>query len=156
MLGLLIPTGCSEKVQEAPLMPSAKERSTLEVDPEALVEGNIEAWGLRFPKDAIIQERTPARLSVLVHQPLERVSTYFRERLVAESINTGPRATVFENARLRSGQKGLVLKVTVIRRGTSTLVHATRDDVFATSTDAPPVSSMEGPPEAPPPDASAP
>lgn len=152
MLGLLLPTGCSEKVQETPLMPSAKERSTLEADPEALVEGNIEAWGLRFPKDAIIQERTPARLSVLVHQPLERVSSYFRERLVAESIDTGPRATVFENARLRSGAKGpVVLKVTVIRRGTSTLVHATRDDVFSMSTEGPPpVSSAEmRPPDAP-------
>lgn len=116
-------------------MPSGTIRLPDQVEPDALVEGSIEAFGVKMPKDSVVQEETPSRISVVVPYSIERVATYFRERLSADSVDVGPRRTIFENARLKGVAGGVPANVSVNRNGTSTLVHVSRGTGFEVAPD---------------------
>lgn len=88
-----------------------------EVDPEALVEGNVVALGVRLPEGSEITGEDPFGLQAMVPHPLERVSSYMRSHVDAKSVETGPQRTVFVDARrVGAGDKEPHLKIIVARR----------------------------------------
>jgi hypothetical protein len=91
------------------------------VDPEALVEGNVVAFGVKLPAGAEITGEDPFGLQAMVPNSLEKVSSYMRARLDAQSVETGPQRTVFLDARRVGAQANDIhLKVIVARRGFGT------------------------------------
>jgi hypothetical protein len=87
-----------------------------EVDPEALVEGNVVALGVRLPAGSEITGEDPFGLQATVPYSLEKVSSYMRAHVEAKSVETGPQRTVFIDARhLGAGGKEPHLKIIVAR-----------------------------------------
>jgi len=114
---LFVLAACSQQVQE--IVPTAQSSVPPidAVDPTSLQEGNTDIFGLRLPARASVNRQTPISASANIPWPFERVANYFRERLVAESIDVGPRATIFRNAQIRGGNSEERFNVVIRRTG---------------------------------------
>jgi len=87
-----------------------------DVDPEALIEGNVVALGVRLPAGSEITGEDPFGLQATVPHSLEKVSSYMRAHVDAKSVETGPQRTVFIDARrVGAGEKEPHLKIIVAR-----------------------------------------
>lgn len=84
----------------APL-PSAGVVRSVREDPDALPEGPLVLFGLRFPIRSIVIDESSRTADVEVPFPLEEVASYMRARITASSVNVGPSATIFSDATFR-------------------------------------------------------
>ncbi len=97
------------------------------VDPDALVEGNVVAFGVRLPAGSEITGEDPFGLQATVPHSLEKVSSYMRVRLDAKAVETGPQRTVFIDARrLGATEKEPHLKIIVARDNFGTKLTFTK------------------------------
>jgi hypothetical protein len=115
---LLLVAGCSSKTEEQlapPMASSAPPADT--TDPNSLVEGEAEIFGLRLPTRASVIRRTPIAAGAQIPWQFDRVANYFRERLDAEAVEVGPRNTIFRHAKIKGDPSGDTFNVIVKRTG---------------------------------------
>jgi hypothetical protein len=157
----LLALAACDKSEPAPPPPSSAVVIDA-IDPEALVEGDLTSHGLKMPVGSKVQGENPVGAAIHVPHPLERVSSYFRARVDAKSVETGPNKTVFLEARRRGATQGEpYLKIIVVRRsfGTDVLFSramrpGTPSPLITPSSAevAPPTPSLEPPDERRPPE----
>lgn len=91
--------------------------------PGELAEGTDIAFGLPLPRHMIVRGRFPEAVFASGSLPSERVANYFRQRVTAERVETGPAKTVFSRARVLKGElSDRVVTIEVIARGGDTLL----------------------------------
>jgi hypothetical protein len=132
--GFLVALGCSDP---APLPPApTAPRSTLLVDPDALAEGPLEAFGLRFPEGSAIKRETPSTMSVEVPAPLEKTLDYLRERTLGTERTEGSRVFV-DAGTVRASSA----RVRIVVRATSTSTEVTIKKLFEATGSSEPLSA---------------
>jgi hypothetical protein len=77
--------------------PTVASSPTLEAEPAALLEGPLQAMGLRLPVGSRFKVQMPRYVVAHVPYGAERVSNYLRER-VEGTADVGPQRTVFASA----------------------------------------------------------
>lgn len=102
------------------------------MDPNSLVEGEAEIFGLRLPTRASVNRRTQLSASAQIPWQFDRVANYFRERLEAEDVEVGPRNTIFRRAKIKGDPSGEIFNVVVKRTGHTAEVAIRKE---ATKTD---------------------
>lgn len=102
-------------------------------------------FGLRLPTRASVNRRTPTSAAAHIPWPFERVANYFRERLVAESVDVGPRNTIFRNAQIKGGNSEERFNVIIRRTGHTAEIAIRREYAGASSASADEDAPVAGP-----------
>ena len=116
-LFLFLVVGCSSKVEEQAPPAASSGPAATSVDPNGLVEGEAEIFGMRLPTRTSVNRQTPLSAGAQIPWPFDRVASYFRERLDAESVEVGPRNTIFRHAKIKGDPSGETYNVVVKRTG---------------------------------------
>jgi len=96
-----------------------------ETAPGELAEGKEEAFGLVLPKRLKVNRRFDDAVFASGNPTADQVATYFRGRVTAKNVQTGPSKTLFEQARLApsvprpNAGSERVLRIEVIANGAS-------------------------------------
>jgi hypothetical protein len=126
-LSLLLLAACSSKVDEQVLPAASSAPPADSIDPNSLVEGEAEIFGMRLPTRASVNRRTPLSAGAQIPWQFDRVANYFRERLDAEAIEVGPRNTIFRHAKIKGDTSGDTYNVVVKRTGHTAEVAFRKD-----------------------------
>lgn len=111
--GLLV--GCAD---EEPMLLRPMGLRPIPVDtklPGELAEGSYVAFGLPLPREMRLTRRFPDKIYASGRLEFEHVSNYFRERLSAKQVETGPHRTIFVGAKVID-EPELTVDVDVRRR----------------------------------------
>jgi hypothetical protein len=116
-LSLLLLAACSSKVDEQVLPAASSAPPADTTDPNSLVEGEAEIFGMRLPSRASVNRRTPLAAGAQIPWQFDRVANYFRERVDAEAVEVGPRNTIFRRAKIKGDPSGDTYNIVVKRTG---------------------------------------
>lgn len=133
---LFLVVGCSSKVEEQAPPVASSGPAAASVDPNSLVEGEAEIFGMRLPTRTSVNRQTPLSAGAQIPWPFDRVASYFRERLDAESIEVGPRNTIFRHAKIKGDTSGETYNVVVKRTGHTAEVAFRKDSRPGAGADA--------------------
>ncbi len=86
------------------------------VDPNEILEGGENAFGLPIPRAMHVNARFPDAVRARGPLPLDALANYVRARVVAGSAETGPAKTVFPRATVKASPARM-LRVEVISFG---------------------------------------
>ena len=118
--------GCRKKTEDPPPPPattaSAPRPPVDAVRPGEIAEGTELAFGLPIPRRMRVRSRFPDAIFAAGDLPPERLSNYVRERVIAESVETGPAKTVFTRATVKSAPQRMLRIEVVSRPGATELV----------------------------------
>lgn len=148
---------CDDPALAVPPLVSASARPPDEIDPNELLEGKVDAFGLKMPMRASVTKHTPDWVLLDLPYPLERVSSYLRVRLEAGSVDVGPSRTVFREATVKTGDPNHRFEVVVSRVGGASRVSmilraSAGQPMYRVLTKPPPdlgPKQVEGPPQSP-------
>jgi hypothetical protein len=116
-------------------------------DPLDLPEGPVVARGVRLPLGTRVTGESPA-LGTLAEVPyeMERVASYFRKRVDAASVQTGPQRTIFVGAKPHAdGTKVLHISVRKVGLQSSVQIREERPVPVPGPAALPPSSSQIDP-----------
>lgn len=127
LLALAAALGCRQKTEAPPPPPAttaapAPQPRADAVRPGEIAEGTEQAFGLPIPRRMRVRSRFPDAISAVGDLPPERLSNYVRERVVVESVETGPAKTVFTRATLKSAPQRMLRIEVIARSGVTELV----------------------------------
>jgi hypothetical protein len=137
----IVLVGCSDPAPEPP--PAPAPRSAAQLAPDALLEGRIEAFGLRLPAGSILKRRTPTTLTAEVPARLEATLDYVRVRTKATERKKGKRV-FFDDATLVDGPS---TKVRIVLRESTVATELTVSQLDAPADDEPVYTESNPPPE---------
>lgn len=115
LAALSVSVGCGD---EEPLLLRPMGLRPIPVDaklPGELAEGTYVAFGLPLPREMRLTKRFPDSVYASGRLEFEHVSNYFRERLSAKQVETGPHRTIFVGAKVID-EPELTVDVDVRRR----------------------------------------
>lgn len=113
--------GCGKEPDEVrPVEASAPAAAPDELAPGELAEGQELAFGLKLPRRMQVSAKFPDAVFVTGAMAPEHVANYVRERVEADTVETGPAKTVFLKAKLKGGDDKAVLRIEVAQRGSVT------------------------------------
>ncbi|MFO0553124.1 MAG: hypothetical protein U0271_32350 [Polyangiaceae bacterium] len=121
---LLFIVGCDKKAPPEPVLTGRP--TTLqapdEVDPNALIEGPLQAFGMKLPLRSAIERETPMMIEATMPFSFELVSSYCRERLDGGRVEIGPQRTIFSGVKIVGGDPDGLYDVVVRKKSlTATL-----------------------------------
>ncbi len=134
--------GCSDPPPEQPA-PTAP-RSATQLAPDALMEGRIDAFGLRLPEGSAVKRRTPGTLTVEVPASLDKTLDYVRARTKGTEQRKGKRVFI-ENATMLEGSS---TKLRIVLRASSVATEVTVSTLESEVDDEPVFSEATPPPTA--------
>lgn len=137
----IVLVGCSDPASEPP--PAPVPRSAAQLGPEALLEGRIDAFGLRLPAGAILKRRTPTTLTVEVPARLEATLDYVRARTKGTERKKGKRVFI-DDATIIDGPS---TKVRFVLREFSVATELTVSQLDAPADKEPIFTDTTPPPE---------
>lgn len=114
-VALAAAAGCGDTAPEPPAGASVAPKRPDAVDPSGLLEGPLDAFGLRLPLRSTIARRTADTVVVEVPFAFEPVSNYLRARLQTDQVDIGPKQTIFNEARLVNGESKRTFHVILVR-----------------------------------------
>ena len=72
---------------------------------------------MRMPTRTSVNRRTQLSAGAQIPWQFDRVANYFRERVEAESVEVGPRNTIFRHAKIKGDTSGETYNIVVKRTG---------------------------------------
>jgi hypothetical protein len=88
--------------------------------PGELAEGAEKAFGLPIPRRMQVRGTYKDEVIAAGQVPAEQLANYVRQRVLAESVETGPAKTVFTRATVKSAPQRMLRIEVVARRGGGT------------------------------------
>jgi hypothetical protein len=104
VLLLLLVAACSERKEKSReiLLPAVASVVIDSVDEKELAEGTRAAFGLKLPRDVKVTASFRDAVFAAGVMPLDSITNYVRDRVQAERVDTAPKKTVFQHAKVKS------------------------------------------------------
>jgi hypothetical protein len=118
-------SGCAEETLQTAKKSGAGRKVPVDfTTPGELAPGTIDAFGLKLPRDMVIEAKFGDTIHAVGRLHFEHVSNYIRDRVSAIKVNIGPSRTQFKNAVLLADDtKTLEIEVIVVRKGVQVTVR---------------------------------